>query len=219
MVRPGSQRILLGAVAVSTAVILAACASAAATPRPTATPSASPGASPSATASGSPGASPSASQAAAACSVLDVDATITGWEGAAGSRIATVDVKNIGGSTCNLAAPMAEKLLDGIGAPLITSTGDQAVGSSMALGNDQTAKLLVSVANWCSAKPTDPVSIGLTLAGGTSFVAEPANGVTFDPPPCNGASQPTTVGVQSSGWTAATAFEPRAAFSPLRAAA
>jgi hypothetical protein len=218
MVRPVSQRILLGAAAVSTAIILTACASAAATPRPTARPSASPGASPSVTASGSPGASPAASQAAAACGLLDIDATITSWEGAAGSRIATVDVKNVGGSTCDLGAPTAETLLDGLAAPPIKSTGDKAVGSSMTLGNDQTAKLLVSVANWCSARPSDPVSIGLTLAGGSSFVAEPAKGVTFDPPPCNSSSQPTTLGVQASGWSA-TATVRRADFSPRRAVA
>ena len=151
--------------------------------------------------------------------MLDVDATITSWDGAAGSRIATVDVKNVSGTTCDLRAPTMEKLLDGVGAPLITSTGDKAVGSTMALGNDQTARLLVSVANWCSATPADPVSVGLTLAGGVSFVAEPANGVKFDPPACTGKNQPTTVGVQSGGWSSVTAIVSRAAFSPLRAAA
>jgi hypothetical protein len=173
--------------------------------------------SPSAAASGSTG--PSAAPSQASCGDLDVDATITRWEGAAGSRIATLDVKNVGGSTCELGAPTVEKLLDGLGQPLITSTGDKAVGSDVTLANDQTAQLLVQVANWCTAKPAVPVSIDLTLSTGASFVAEPANGVTFDPPPCNGSSQPTTLDVQSSGWSYATAISRRDLLSPLRAAA
>jgi Protein of unknown function (DUF4232) len=153
------------------------------------------------------------------CGVHDVDATITGWEGAAGSRIATIDVKNVGGGTCDLGAPTAEQLIDGLGSPFISSTGDKAVGSDVTLANDQTAQLLVRIANWCTAKPTDPVSIDLTLSSGASFVAEPAKDVAFDPPPCNGSSKPTTLDVQSSGWSYATAIAPRGAFSPPRAAA
>ena len=116
-------------------------------------------ASPSASAAASASTGPSAAPSQASCGDLDVDATITRWEGAAGSRIAMLEVKNVGGSACELGAPTVEKLLDGLGQPLITSTGDKAVGSDVTLANDQTAQLLVQVANWCTAKPAVPVSI------------------------------------------------------------
>jgi len=206
MDRHGMLRIC--AAAFATAVVLAACSSTpAATPAPTAA----------AVPSGSPGASPAAS--VGSCADTDLDATITGWDGAAGSQIATIEVKNIGGATCDLGAPTAEQLLDGLGQLPVTSTGDKAVGTDMTLASDKSAQLLVRVANWCMAKPSDQVSIGVTLTGGTSIVAEPAKNVTFQPPACNGSKQPTTLDVQSAGWTAATATVDRDALSSGRAAA
>src|SRR6185369_6052891 len=105
------------------------------------------------------------------------------------------------------------QLLDGLGQLPVTSTGDKAVGGELTLASDTSAQLLVRVANWCTSAPSDKVSIGVTLTGGSSFVAEPAKDVTFTPPPCNGAKQPTTLDVQSAGWTAPTATVPRDAFS------
>ena len=206
MDRQGTLRIC--AAAITTAIVLAACAS---------SPAATPSPSPSPVASGSPGASPVAS--VASCADTDLDASITKWDGAAGSQIATITVKNIGGDTCVLGAPTAEQLLDGLGQLPVTSTGDKAVGSDMALASDKSAQLLVRVANWCTAKPSDQVSIGVTLTGGASIVAEPTKNVTFQPPACNGSKQPTTLDVQSAGWTAATATVDRDALSPGRATA
>jgi hypothetical protein len=200
MDRQGTLRIC--AAAITTAIVLAACAS---------SPAATPSPSPSPVASGSPGASPVAS--VASCADTDLDASITKWDGAAGSQIATITVKNIGGDTCVLGAPTAEQLLDGLGQLPVTSTGDKAVGGELTLASDKSAQLLVRVANWCTSAPSDKVSIGVTLTGGSSFVAEPAKDVTFTPPPCNGAKQPTTLDVQSAGWTAPTATVPRDAFS------
>ena len=160
-----------------------------------------------------PGATP------VACADSDLDATITKWASAADSRIATIDVKNVGGSDCELGAPTAEQLLDGLGQVPITSAGDQAVGSDMALASDKSAQLLVQVTNWCTTTPSDKVSIGVTLSDGTSIVAEPTKGVTFAPPSCSGAKKPTTLGLQSKGWSAATALVTGEALSPGRAAA
>ena len=202
------ERLRLGAAVLTTTIVLAACA---------ASPAATPSPSPSPVASGSPGASPVAS--VASCADTDLDASITMWDGAAGSQIATIAVKNIGGDTCVLGAPTAEQLLDGLGQAPITSTGDKAVGGELTLASDKSAQLLVRVANWCTASPSDKVSIGVTLTGGSSFVAEPAKDVTFTPPPCNGSKQPTTLDVQSAGWTAPAATVPRDAFSSGRATA
>ena len=193
---------LVAAATVAAAIVLTACAATpAATPEPSPTPTLAPGASP------------------AACADSDLDATITKWTSAADSRIATIVVKDVGGNACELGAPTAEQLLDGLGQVPITSTGDKAVGSDMALASDKAAQLNVQVTNWCTATPPDKVSIGVTLATGTSIVAEPGKNVTFAPPACGAAKKPTTLGLQSKGWSAATADTPRDAFSPAAAAA
>src|SRR4029079_5710108 len=140
------------AAAITTPIVRAPCAS---------SPAATPSPSPSPVASGSPGASPVAS--VASCADTDLDASITKWDGAAGSQIATITVKNIGGDTCVLGAPTAEQLLDGLGQLPVTSTGDKAVGGELTLASDKSAQLLVRVANWCTSAPSDKVSIGVTL--------------------------------------------------------
>jgi hypothetical protein len=89
----------------------------------------------------------------------------------------------------------------------------------MALASDKSAQLLVQVTNWCTATPTDKVSIGVTLSDGTSIVAEPAKNVAFQPPACSGAKKPTTLDVPSKGWSAATAMAPGEALSPQPATA
>jgi hypothetical protein len=143
------------------------------------------------------------------CEAVDLDASITRWEGAAGSRIAWLDVTNHGDAECLLGAPTAAKLLYSGEAVTVATTGTRPIGKNVDLGADQTERLMVRVANWCTAAPTKPVSVDLTLSTGAGFVAEPASGVTFDPPPCNGAGQPATMDIQADGWTSATATSSR----------
>lgn len=143
------------------------------------------------------------------CEAIDLDATITRWEGAAGSRIAWLEVTNHGGAECLLGAPTSAKLLYSGDQGTVATTGSQPIGTSVQLGADQTDRLMVRVSNWCTAAPTKAVSVDLTLSTGAAFVAEPASGVTFDPPPCNGASQPATMDIQADGWTTATATSSR----------
>jgi hypothetical protein len=162
--------------------------------------------------SASASAEPLASEAM--CEAVDLDATITRWEGAAGSRIAWLDVTNHGDRECLLGAPTSAKLLYSGAQAAVATTGSQPIGTNVQLGADQTERLMVRVANWCTAAPAKRVSLDLTLSTGAAFVAEPASGVTFDPPPCNGPGQPATMDIQADGWTAAAATSSRDLLSP-----
>jgi hypothetical protein len=216
MVPHGSARTLIPSIALlAIALVLAACGSSQASQRPSTTPHAPP---PSPSASAMPSASASASAepspSEASCEAVDVNATITRWEGAAGSRIAWVDVDNASADECTLGAPTSAKLMDSLGQDLVTTTGSAPVGQDVPLGADQTARLLVQITNWCGAAPSKPVSVDLTLSTGATFVVEPATGVTFDPPPCNGPAQPATMDIQADGWTPATATSSRDLLNP-----
>ena len=209
MVQHRFARTIIPAIAlVAIALVLTACGSAKASPRPTVTPGA---ASPTPSASSMPSASASAvpSPSEAMCEAVDLDATITRWEGAAGSRIAWLEVTNNGDRECLLGAPTSAKLLYSGEQGAISTTGTQPIGTNVQLGSDQTERLMVRVTNWCTAAPTKPVSVDLTLSTGAAFVVEPASGVTFDPPPCNGPGQQATMDIQVDGWTQATATSSR----------
>ena len=148
-----------------------------------------------------------------------MNATITRWEGAAGSRIAWVDVDNASANECTLGAPTSAKLMDGLGQNLVATTGSAPVGKDVALGTGQSERLLLRVTNWCGSAPSKPVSVDVTLSTGATFVVEPASGVTFDPPPCNGPGQGATMDIQADGWTQATATSSRDLLSPRATAA
>jgi Protein of unknown function (DUF4232) len=149
--------------------------------------------------------SPPASDVAdGSCTADRVSGAITTWEGAAGSRIAWVVVTNGGDVPCALAGPPAAVLVDGAGAILIASQGQVGGAESVELLPGDDAQLLVAVANWCDDPPRPPVSIGLTLPGGVQLVVPPADGVVFEPPPCNGPGQPATISVQEESWMIST---------------
>ena len=86
------------------------------TPSPSPSPSATPSASPVATPTPTP--TPTAKPTLAApqaCAPSELAARITMWEGAAGSRIAHVEVTNTGPTRCKLATMDRPQLVDGRG--------------------------------------------------------------------------------------------------------
>jgi hypothetical protein len=155
---------------------------------------------PSATAS-STASEPPSSSTGVGCRPDQLSASITAWEGAAGSRIATIEARNSGTDSCTLGGPPAASLLDRGGQVLVASSEPAGGASDHDLAAGQSARLFVGVANWCNDPPQEPVSIGLTMPDGQQLVVPSAAGVSFEPPPCNGPNQPATISVQPESWT------------------
>lgn len=154
---------------------------------------------PSAQPSPTPGGSTAAAEGT--CSAGQLALSLDSWEGAAGARIATITGTNVGETDCILEGPPGPSLLDGTHSVLIGSAGVVGGAPDISLQPGQLAHLLVSAQNWCAPPPRPPVSIGLTMPDGSVLIAEPAAGVDFEPPPCNGPGQPARIEVSPESWS------------------
>ena len=131
---------------------------------------------------------PPSAAAAGACVSSDLAGRIVRWEGAAGNRIATVELRNTGDLDCRL-TPYELSLVDGggRGQGMIVSHEPQ---PGLALSAGTTIHTLVDVTNYCRAYvPVEPVSIRLDDADTQQgdVVLTPATGEMSGVPPCNGA--------------------------------
>jgi hypothetical protein len=127
-----------------------------------------------------------------ACAPTDLVARITQWEGAAGHRIAHVELTNTGSVTCFISTMNRPQLIDGRGAVLID--GNAPSGSDtgkMAAGDVLTT--LVEDGNYCGAAPVAPVSVAFILSDGGRVVAEPVSPTDATVPPCNGPGASPTI--------------------------
>jgi hypothetical protein len=121
-----------------------------------------------------------------ACEPAHLAARITMWEGAAGSRIADVELTNAGSARCTVRAMDKPQLVDGNGSVLINGTNPPASALlTVAPGGVLTTQ--VGASNYCGPTPVAPVSVAFVLSGGSRVEATPVsptdvNGV----PPCNG---------------------------------
>jgi hypothetical protein len=172
-----ARRSLASAVAV--AVVVAACATRAPSPAATATPG--PTAEPSPTDVGG--------TATAACRQSDVELAHGRVDGAAGSRFTTLTLTVTGAAACTIPVSPAVELLDSAGARLLEATPAGAVAMfEVPVGTAVTS--VVQLANWCDARPAEPLSLALVLDG----VSVPVQGGPYpDPgglPGCNGAGGP-----------------------------
>lgn len=130
--------------------------------------------------------SPSPSPSGGACQPADVDARITMWEGAAGSRIADVELKNTGSTPCDLETMARPQLVNGRGSVLID--GSSPHGSAiLRLGPGDVVKTLVLASNYCGPAPEPPVSVAFVTSYEALFVATPVSPTDATLPPCNGA--------------------------------
>ena len=154
---------------------------------------------PSARPSPSPGGSTTASDGT--CGAGELALALDSWEGAAGARIATITGTNVGETDCILEGPPGPSLLDGAHNVLIGSAGVVGGAPDITLPPGRVVHLLVSAHNWCAPPPRPPVSIGLTMPDGSVLIAEPAAGVDFESPPCNGPGQPATIEVSPESWS------------------
>lgn len=143
----------------------------------------------SATPSSSPGARPPATPSAPAigpCDPANLAARITLWEGAAGHRIANVELTNAGQAPCTVTAMARPQLVDGNGSVLIDG-GSPAASESITVAPGVVLKTLVQDGNYCGPTPVAPVSVAFVLDGGGRIVAEPASPTDTTVPPCLGA--------------------------------
>ena len=118
---------------------------------------------------------------------VDLDGRIVRWEGAAGSRIATVELRSTAAGDCTLPSDPKLALLDADNVPLIVG----AVGRWHAfISPGEVLHALVQVSNYCGSDGRDPVMIHVeaTFADGKDSLSFfPAAGGLSGVPPCNGA--------------------------------
>ncbi len=135
-----------------------------------------------------PSASPAAGgSVATACVTAHLAARITRWEGAAGHRIATVELRNTGPEPCAVPALMQPQLVDATGAVLIEGAPPQAPGT-VTVPAGGTLTTLVQDGNYCRPAPLEPVTIAFILPSGAGRIVAANESTTglSGVPPCSG---------------------------------
>ncbi|HTK46100.1 MAG TPA: DUF4232 domain-containing protein [Patescibacteria group bacterium] len=135
---------------------------------------------------------------AADCQASSLTGQITGWDGAAGHRIATVKLHNNGSTTCELPQQLRPALIDGAGRALIVGNPVAPSATTPFLAGAELTSM-VDMANYCGAEPAPPLKIRLYLPDETSIELPPVNSLPFpvDPPPCNGPNAPSSIQIQA----------------------
>jgi hypothetical protein len=123
-----------------------------------------------------------------------LEAAITSWEGAAGSRIANLTATNVGQLGCVIPALTPAQLIDA-GGRVLAETGAARGGSTMTVHAGETVTTQASVANVCGAPPTPPVTIRFDFGTAGIVTARPASPTDDTVPPCNGPSQPSDMSI------------------------
>jgi Protein of unknown function (DUF4232) len=128
----------------------------------------------------------------------DLTAAIVSWEGAAGSRIATIRLTNRGATPCRIPAMSIPALVDGGGRVLAQGIGSLADGT-VTIVPGGSVRTEASVSNVCGDPPVAPVTIALDLQVGVPLVAAPVSRDDVTVPPCNGPGRPASIEIR--GWT------------------
>ena len=155
-------------------------------------PTATPPASPTPTTATTPTARPTTGT----CAPADLHARITRWEGAAGQRIADVELTYAGEETCLLRSRDRPQLVDGAGAVLIDGT-DPSASAPIRISTGDVRTTLVQAGNYCGPAPVRPVSVAFVLGGGGRIVATPFSPTDATIPPCLGSGVPSDISMQS----------------------
>ena len=172
-----------------------ASTSQAATAAPSGSPVATPAVSPTPVPQPSP-AGTTPTSVAPPCELSDLKASHGLVEGAAGSRLTTIDL--VSAITCSVDAFPALGLRDAGGAPLVAGvvTGTGRIDLIGGVGYESKARL----ANWCAPEPRFPVALELFIAGGELPVRGPSFPEEGVLPACNGGGGPI---LEANGWIAA----------------
>jgi hypothetical protein len=120
------------------------------------------------------------------CQPDDMDARIVSWDGAAGSRIAQVELTNTGSTTCGLETMAKPRLVSGRGAVLIDGKTPRKP-AVVAFASGAVVRTLVDASNYCGADPELPVSVAFVTTYEALFVATALSPTDATVPPCNGA--------------------------------
>jgi hypothetical protein len=126
------------------------------------------------------------------CDPKDLAARITLWEGAAGQRIAHVQLTNRGTTDCLLEQAARPQLVNGDGGVLIDGRSPTS-GDQITVTPDAVLNTLVEAGNYCKAAPPPPVSVAFVFRDGERIVAQPVDPADATLPPCLGPTQPATI--------------------------
>ena len=142
---------------------------------------------------------PALSPNADVCQAEDVDAEITRWEGAAGSRIADIELTNVGGRACSVPSLMRLQLVDGAGTVLIDGA-EPTNATFLTVPPDVVLTTLVEASNYCGGAPSPRVTVDFLLGKELLFLATPLTDSDGTLPPCNGPGSPASIQMQP--WSA-----------------
>lgn len=131
------------------------------------------------------------------CAAGQLTGEIFGWEGAAGHRIASIGLHNLGPNDCALPELLRPALIDADGHALIVGA-PVADTARMRFQVGDAASSQVDMSNYCGAAPTSALTIRLYLPDQTSFELSLHLDVPgpVDPPPCNGPTEPASIEMQ-----------------------
>ena len=133
-----------------------------------------------------------------ACQTTDLVVRVVSWEGAAGSRIGSVELVNSGVGPCTMFALAQPMLLDGAGSTLIEGAHPP-VSEVLVIAPGGTLSTLVQASNYCGPEPLPPVTVAFVLPGGLGRVVAtpPSSADTYGLPPCiGGAGTPGNIEMQ-----------------------
>jgi hypothetical protein len=134
------------------------------------------------------------------CTPSDLSARIVSWEGAAGSRIATVDLTVAGPAPCRLATLNPVRLIDGTGR-ILAGPAQPGGGSTLTVQPGEKLSTLVDASNVCGAPPAPPVTLEFEIQASHWLRANPVSPTDATVPPCNGPNQPSEI--QMHDWAKA----------------
>jgi len=129
------------------------------------------------------------------CSPNQLSARITLWEGAAGSRIAHVELQNVGAHPCIVEAMDRPQLVDGHGSVLIDGP-PAGPSASLTVAPGGVLQALVEDSNYCGPTPAAPVTIRFVLRDGQRFTAAPLSPSDATVPPCLGSGSPSAISMR-----------------------
>jgi hypothetical protein len=200
---------ILAAIVVGLA--LAGCAGATKTPQiiyttPSPSPTPEPTPSPEPTPTPEPTPSPTPAPTLGPCPGYSLSATLAvsggqAWQGGAGSKQATVVLKNDGSTRCVVKSKSQPVLLNGDQSILITGPV-AGTPASLMLDPGKTLQTSVSTSNLCASPPIiAPVQVGFIMAGTGLVIVDAASSTDIGGvPPCNGDPSVPSGEMSMSSW-------------------
>jgi hypothetical protein len=137
-----------------------------------------------------------AATAVGPCNPANLDVRITLWEGAAGHRIADVELTNTGFSACVIQAKARPQLVDGNRSILIDGAAPAGSDPFLTVAAGGVLKTLVQDGNYCGPAPVAPVSVAFVLADGSHVLATPFSPTDATVPPCLGSGSKADIEMQ-----------------------